>query len=99
MLAPIALTPAILADSRPTRGRWSTTDRIRILYRMTERRRYPNTSAELPYHASQPEPAPVEGCAGCRELAIIRERARVVDDLATITSVNALMRRQPEGHG
>ncbi|MGV9728471.1 hypothetical protein ACWDUE_13995 [Streptomyces albogriseolus] len=53
---------------------------------------------ELPLSEPLLEPTPVEGCAGCRELAKVRDRARVVGDMATITDANVLMRRHPEGH-
>ncbi|MFM9448159.1 hypothetical protein [Streptomyces acidiscabies] len=46
----------------------------------------------------EPDPEPVEGCAGCLELAKVRARARVVRDMSTVTDCNVLMRRHPEGH-
>jgi hypothetical protein len=44
------------------------------------------------------EPTPVEGCAGCAELANVRDRARVVGDMTTVSDCNVYMRRHPEGH-
>ncbi|MFI8425584.1 hypothetical protein [Streptomyces sp. NPDC085479] len=48
--------------------------------------------------SQDPDPAPVDGCAGCVELANVRARARVVGDLTTVTDCNVLLRRHPEGH-
>lgn len=42
--------------------------------------------------------APAEGCAGCAELANVRDRARVVGDITTVSDCNVYMRRHPEGH-
>jgi hypothetical protein len=44
------------------------------------------------------EPTPVEGCAGRAELANVRDRARMVGDMTTVTDCNVYMRRHPEGH-
>ncbi|GBQ01205.1 hypothetical protein SSP531S_26370 [Streptomyces spongiicola] len=44
------------------------------------------------------EPVPVEGCAGCAELANVRDRARVVGDMTTVSDCNVYLRRHPEGH-
>lgn len=66
---------------------------------MTEPIRYPQEPVELPYQEPPLEPAPVEGCAGCRELANVRERARAGNDQTTVTDCNVLMARHPEGHG
>nr|WP_254398098.1 hypothetical protein [Streptomyces sp. AC558_RSS880] len=66
---------------------------------MTEPRTYPSEPVELPLGNVELEPVPVDGCAGCAELANVRERARVVGDLATITDANVLLRRHPQGHG
>ncbi|MFF4243759.1 hypothetical protein ACFYY2_04720 [Streptomyces sp. NPDC001822] len=51
----------------------------------------------LPLRA-EAEPTPVEGCAGCAELAVVRDRSRLVGDLSTVSDCNVLMRRHPEGH-
>ncbi|MFE9060200.1 hypothetical protein [Streptomyces violaceusniger] len=52
---------------------------------------------DLPPHLER-EPTPVEGCAGCAELANVRLRARAVGDMTTVTDCNVLMKRHPEGH-
>ncbi|WP_030375754.1 hypothetical protein [Streptomyces rimosus] len=44
------------------------------------------------------DPAPVDGCAGCAELVNVRERARAVGDLSSVTDCNIYLRRHPEGH-
>ncbi|WP_432140507.1 hypothetical protein [Streptomyces sp. bgisy084] len=64
---------------------------------MTEPTRYSIHPVELPLRLC-PEPAPVEGCAGCAELANVRDRARTVGDLTTVTDCNVFLRRHPEGH-
>ncbi|MFD8209220.1 hypothetical protein ACFV2S_22840 [Streptomyces sp. NPDC059695] len=64
---------------------------------MTEPTRYSTPPVELPLRLD-PEPAPVEGCAGCGELAAVRGRARVVGDWTTVSDCNVYMRRHPEGH-
>ncbi|MER5357828.1 hypothetical protein [Streptomyces sp. NPDC002785] len=64
---------------------------------MTEPTRYSTPPVELPLRLD-PEPAPVEECAGCVELAAVRDRARVVGDWTTVTDCNVYMRRHPEGH-
>lgn len=60
------------------------------------------TTMSDPVHLSlpstTPDPEPVDGCAGCVELANVRARARVVGDLTTVTDCNVLLRRHPEGH-
>ncbi|MEU6961619.1 hypothetical protein [Streptomyces chrestomyceticus] len=43
-------------------------------------------------------PVPVDGCAGCAELANVRDRARAVGDLTTVTDCNVYLRRHPVGH-
>ncbi|RDG33485.1 hypothetical protein [Streptomyces corynorhini] len=66
---------------------------------MTEPTRYQTDPLELPLPAStEPDPAPVEGCPGCVELAKVRDRARGVGDMTTVTDCNVHMRRHPEGH-
>ncbi|MFF4583832.1 hypothetical protein ACFY15_36665 [Streptomyces sp. NPDC001373] len=64
---------------------------------MTEPTRYSTPPVELPLRL-EPEPTPVEGCAGCVELANVRDRARVVGDMTTVSDCNVYMRRHPEGH-
>ncbi|MEV0265177.1 hypothetical protein AB0I49_28090 [Streptomyces sp. NPDC050617] len=64
---------------------------------MTEPTRYPTPPVELPSRLAL-EPTPVAGCAGCAELANVRDRARAVGDASTISDCNVLMRRHPEGH-
>ncbi|MET9291321.1 hypothetical protein [Streptomyces sp. NPDC003077] len=65
---------------------------------MTEPTRYSTTPLELPWRLDL-EPTPVEGCAGCAELAAVRDRARAVGDMTTVTDCNVFLRRHPEGHG
>ncbi|WP_079030820.1 hypothetical protein [Streptomyces ambofaciens] len=65
---------------------------------MTKPRTYPTAPVELPMREAELEPVPVEGCAGCAELDKVRARARVVNDQATITDANVLLRRHPDGH-
>ncbi|ARP70190.1 hypothetical protein LK07_10835 [Streptomyces pluripotens] len=64
---------------------------------MTEPTRYSTQPVELPLRLEL-EPTPVEGCAGCTELANVRDRARVVGDMITVSDCNVYMRRHPEGH-
>ncbi|MEV2255819.1 hypothetical protein AB0I94_35580 [Streptomyces sp. NPDC050147] len=66
---------------------------------MTESKRYPSAPVELPYGEVELEPTPVDGCAGCRELANVRDRARTGGDWTTVTDCNVLMARHPDGHG
>ncbi|WP_435058704.1 hypothetical protein [Streptomyces sp. bgisy060] len=65
---------------------------------MTEAKRYPSAPVELPLADPVEEPAPVDGCAGCRELANVRDRARAGGDRTTIADCNVLMARHPDGH-
>ncbi|MFI6108636.1 hypothetical protein [Streptomyces sp. NPDC051310] len=65
---------------------------------MTEPRRYPSAPVELPLREPELEPTPVDGCAGCRELANVRDRARAGGDMTTVTDCNVLMARHPDGH-
>ncbi|MEV8456639.1 hypothetical protein AB0467_02685 [Streptomyces sp. NPDC052095] len=66
---------------------------------MTEPRRYPDTpTLQLPLFPELVEPEPVEGCAGCAELARVRDWARAGLDRTTVTDCNVLMRRHPDGH-
>ncbi|MFV2117314.1 hypothetical protein ACE14D_02245 [Streptomyces sp. Act-28] len=64
---------------------------------MTEPTRYSTPPVELPLYL-EPEPTPVEDCAGCAELADVRDRACAVGDLTTVSDCNVHMRRHPEGH-
>ncbi|WP_414504186.1 hypothetical protein [Streptomyces sp. NEAU-L66] len=64
---------------------------------MTEPIRYSTHPVELPLRLG-PEPVPVEGCAGCAELVNVRNRARMVGDMTTVTDCNVYLRRHPEGH-
>ncbi|MFJ3934197.1 hypothetical protein [Streptomyces sp. NPDC090029] len=64
---------------------------------MTEPTRYSTPAVELPLRLD-PEPMPVEGCAGCAELADVRDRARVVGDMTTVSDCNVYLGRHPEGH-
>ncbi|MEU1053917.1 hypothetical protein ABZ397_15365 [Streptomyces sp. NPDC005876] len=65
---------------------------------MTEPRTYPSAPVELPLRLDELEPTPVDGCAGCRELANVRDRARTGGDMTTVSDCNVLMRKHPEGH-
>ncbi|MER8003400.1 hypothetical protein [Streptomyces sp. NPDC095613] len=65
---------------------------------MTEPKRYPSAPVELPYQVGELEPTPVNGCAGCRELANVRDRARAGGDMTTVSDCNVLMARHPDGH-
>ncbi|RSS34460.1 hypothetical protein EF906_29565 [Streptomyces sp. WAC08241] len=64
---------------------------------MSEPTRYSTPPLELPAIV-EPEPSPVTGCAGCAELAAVRNRARRVGDWTTVTDCNVFMRRHDEGH-
>ncbi|MCP9959836.1 MULTISPECIES: hypothetical protein [Streptomyces] len=64
---------------------------------MTEPTRYSTPPVELPLRL-EPEPVSVEGCAGCAELADVRDRARAVGDMTAVSDCNVRMRRHPEGH-
>ncbi|GBQ04230.1 hypothetical protein SSP531S_57220 [Streptomyces spongiicola] len=65
---------------------------------MTEPKRYPSAPVVLPDSSDYQEPAPVEGCAGCTELAKVRDWARAGGDYTTVTDCNVYLRRHPEGH-
>lgn len=65
---------------------------------MSEPRTYPSAPVQLPDRSGELEPTPVEGCAGCAELARVRDWARQSGDGTTITDANVLMRRHPTGH-
>jgi hypothetical protein len=64
---------------------------------MSEPTRYSTAPTELSLRLEL-EPTPALGCAGCAELANVRNRARVVGDMTTVTDCNVYMRRHPEGH-
>ncbi|MER8000086.1 hypothetical protein [Streptomyces sp. NPDC095613] len=64
---------------------------------MSEPTRHHADPVELPL-SFELEPTPVEGCAGCVELANVRDRARVGGDMTTVTDCNVYLRRHPEGH-
>ncbi|MFD3553071.1 hypothetical protein ACFWWA_13285 [Streptomyces goshikiensis] len=64
----------------------------------TEPTRYSTAPIELPYRMDELEPTPVDGCAGCQELANVRDRARAGGDWTTVSDCNVLMRKHPEGH-
>ncbi|WP_079168834.1 MULTISPECIES: hypothetical protein [unclassified Streptomyces] len=63
----------------------------------TEPVRWPAPPVQLPL-GMEPEPVPVQGCAGCTELAELRRRARTGGDMTTVSDCNVLLRRHPEGH-
>lgn len=65
---------------------------------MTEPTRYSEAPVVLPDRTGYLEPTPVEGCAGCVELANVRDRARTGGDMTTVSDCNVLMRKHPEGH-
>ncbi|GHA85640.1 hypothetical protein GCM10010330_44930 [Streptomyces tendae] len=65
---------------------------------MTEPNRYPAAPVELPYRGDELEPTPVDGCAGCAELAKVRGWARAGNDHTTVSDCNVLMARHPDGH-
>ncbi len=52
----------------------------------------------LPELAGQLEPTPVPGCAGCLELAKMRDRAREVGDSVSVHYCNEYLRKHPEDH-
>lgn len=60
-----------------------------------ERSEVQKTLLEL---ASQLEPTPVPGCAGCPELARMRDRARTGGDATSVHYCNEYLRKHPEGH-
>ncbi|WP_345596369.1 hypothetical protein [Streptomyces marokkonensis] len=64
---------------------------------MTEPTRYSTPPVELPLRLDQ-QPTPVEGCAGCAELTAVRDRARAVGDMTTVTDCDVFLRRHPAGH-
>ncbi|MFI2356927.1 hypothetical protein [Streptomyces anulatus] len=64
---------------------------------MTEPTRYSTTPVQLSPHPVT-DPAPVDGCAGCTELSAVRDRARTVGDMTTVSDCNVLLRRHPQGH-
>ncbi|MFE3860956.1 hypothetical protein ACFXPT_11005 [Streptomyces goshikiensis] len=63
----------------------------------TEPRTYQAISEELPLRM-EVDPKPVEGCAGCVELAATRDRAYAGGDWTTVTDCNIFIRRHPVGH-
>jgi hypothetical protein len=65
---------------------------------MTEPTRYSTPPVVLPDRVGELEATPVEGCAGCVELANVRGRARAGGDWTTVSDCNVLMRKHPEGH-
>lgn len=65
---------------------------------MTEPKTYPSAPVVLPAWEGALEPTPVEGCAGCTELANVRDRARTGGDMTTVTDCNVYLRRHPDGH-
>ncbi|MEU2830168.1 hypothetical protein ABZ667_16085 [Streptomyces lavendulae] len=64
----------------------------------TEPRTYQEKPEELPLREWEADPKPVEGCAGCVELAAARDRAYAGGDLTTVTDCNIFIRRHPIGH-
>ncbi|MFC4607780.1 hypothetical protein ACFO9E_08120 [Streptomyces maoxianensis] len=64
---------------------------------MSEPRTYSSDPVVLPLRLD-PEPAPVPGCAVCRELANVRDRARAGGDVTTVSDCNVYLRRHPAGH-
>lgn len=66
---------------------------------MSEPNTYPSAPVELPLKLSELEPTPVEGCAGCTELAKVRDWARASGDQTTATDCNVFIRRRSEEHG
>ncbi|MGW1838192.1 hypothetical protein [Streptomyces sp. NPDC002067] len=64
---------------------------------MSQPKTYPSELVELPLRLDL-EPVPVEGCAGCVELANVRSRARAGGDWTTVSDCNVFLRRHPEGH-
>ncbi|MDX2295745.1 MULTISPECIES: hypothetical protein [Streptomyces] len=64
---------------------------------MTEPTRYSTPPIDLPLYLDR-DPDPVDGWAGCAELANVRARARAGGDMTTVSDCNVFMRRHPEGH-
>lgn len=64
---------------------------------MTEPTRYSTAAVELPLRIVELEPVPVEGCAGCVELANVRDRARVGGDMTTVTDATCSCGGIPRG--
>ncbi|RWZ69171.1 hypothetical protein EQK42_32090 [Streptomyces albidoflavus] len=64
---------------------------------MSEPTRYQTGPVELPLRLD-PEPAPVDGCPYCTELARVRSWARAGGDMTTVSDYNVFLRRHPEGH-
>lgn len=64
---------------------------------MSEPRTFLSTPVTLPLRLDQ-GPDPVPGCAGCTELANVRDQARTVGDQTTVTDCNVYLSRHPEGH-
>ncbi|MFF6904317.1 hypothetical protein ACFY9Q_00025 [Streptomyces sp. NPDC012389] len=64
---------------------------------MTEPTRYSTPPVELSL-CLEPDPAPVENCAGCTALSVVRDRARAGGDMTTVSDCNVLLRRHPQGH-
>jgi hypothetical protein len=58
----------------------------------------PDSAGTTPDRSGELEPTPVDGCAGCAELAKVREWARASNDQTTVTDCNVLMARHPSGH-
>ncbi|MEU3479267.1 hypothetical protein ACI2LO_15940 [Streptomyces sp. NPDC033754] len=58
------------------------------------------TTMSDPVHLTlpSPDPEPVRGCAGCVELANVRDRARAGGDFTTVSDCNVFLRRHPQGH-
>ncbi|MEU9266351.1 hypothetical protein AB0E04_12985 [Streptomyces sp. NPDC048251] len=65
---------------------------------MTEPTRYHTAPVVLPDRSGELEPTPVDGCAGCAELAKVRDWARAGYDMTTVSDCNVRMRQHPEGH-
>ncbi|WUW89205.1 hypothetical protein OG595_26585 [Streptomyces sp. NBC_01451] len=65
---------------------------------MSEPKRSHSAPLDLPDRSEQLEPTPVEGCAGCAELASTRDRARAGGDYTTVSDCNVLMARHLDGH-
>ncbi|MGV9312796.1 hypothetical protein ACWDR0_11440 [Streptomyces sp. NPDC003691] len=63
----------------------------------SEPTRYSVAPVELPLRLER-DPDPVEGCAGCAELANVRDWARAGNDWTTVSDCNVYIRRHPEGH-
>ncbi|MFI9630498.1 hypothetical protein [Streptomyces sp. NPDC052042] len=64
---------------------------------MSEPTRYQSAPLTQPLRLDR-DPEPVDGCAGCTELANVRDRARAGGDMTTVTDCNVFLRRHPEGH-